>query len=770
MIAHNYRFICRFLLVPVLIFAFALDVPVWGMVKNSVPQPLAKPLARPEFSAKVHNVGTLWNQVTNFGQYGDPNSATPSMEWPGGSEAYYLWEGRFWVGGLVNGEKLVTHADYGNYEWYPKDGSSFDWGPGKSIQDGVVVYDDLFSIAGHTSMGLEVYERSLAWSMGDFDDFIAYEYEVRNIGENVIDGFFASWVYDCDVCQLADPSDPHIDDLVDYDGWDGDEGDTDVADYVDPLDLDGDEVTGYDEWGWPYGWPHNSSGVPTNPNYDASKAEPDGFFDEWQVMLKDGGPALRWQTSVPALNRTAGEIAIVDGDTLKGYLVSRNTSYMYDDDYAQTPEDDIGERGASQPIPGFIGGRLVYSDIIRKSDVFPFSTTAEDTFMRPYAHQWWNWESDPGTDIEKYDYMTATHSASTQMGRHWNFLANPFDLNAPVFDYRFLLSTGPFNKFSPGDVLRFVMVAAVGNGLQGMRENLDNAFHAYYEGSSGNPYQPTDWNEDIHWVLPIPPVIPGLVYSPSTTGNAIELAWDNLAETTTDDMLGMIDFEGYKIYRAMYNPSNWQLIYACDNRPDAVVVKDGEGNILNELDAQGNPILVNLPDISHTFRDEGGTFLGQEVSAPIYGLRYYYVVVAFDPDKPATATRPQMLSQESAKSNYRKDANGAPDPVIPRYEMNLDDMSRINVVPNPYKGTALFESRYEDKIMFTNLPPACKISIFTLTGDLVDTIYHEDGFGDHLWSLISRNNQKVVSGLYLYVVERETPTYDKFIGKFVIIR
>ena len=162
--------------------------------------------------------------------------------------------------------------------------------------------------------------------------------------------------------------------------------------------------------------------------------------------------------------------------------------------------------------------------------------------------------------------------------------------------------------------------------------------------------------------------------------------------------------------------------------------------------------------------------MGKEVSAPIYGLRYYYVVVAYDPDKPATATRPAMLSQESAKSNYKKSASGAPEPVIPRYEAPLDDMSKIRVVPNPYKGTALFESRYEDKIMFTNLPPACKISIYTVAGDLVDTIYHGDGYGDELWSLISRNNQKVVSGLYMFVVEREVPTYDKFVGKFVIIR
>lgn len=776
MVVHNYRLIWRVLLIAIFLATGTFQTSAIARVKN-INGSLAKPMARPEQSTNVHNVGTIWNMVTNYGQYGDPNSVSPSMEWPGGSEAYYLWEGRFWAGGIVNGEKLVSHADYGNYEWYPKDGSTFDWEPNdsKSIQDGVVEYDDLYGIAGHTPMGIEVYERSLAWSMGDYDDFIAYEYEVRNVSENVIDGFFVSWVYDCDVAQLADPSEPHLDDLVDYDGWDGPESDKDLVDVVDPMDLDGDDATGYDEWGWPYGFPHNSSGQPTNPNYDASLAEPDGFYDAWQVLLDSEGPILRWQASVTDLERVAGEIAVVDGDTLKGYLLPRNSSYMYDDDYAQSPENDIGERGGSQPIPGFIGGRILYSDIINQTDVFPYRTTEEDTFMRPYAHQWWNWESDPGDDIEKYDYMSANHSASTQLGKHYYFLPNPFEVNAPVFDYRFLLSTGPFNQFAPGEVLRFVMVAAVGNGLQGMRQNLDFAMKAYYEGSKENPdnpdevsdpYHPADWQWGRHWVLPIPPVVPGLVYSPATDGAAIELSWDNLPELTIDAMLNSIDFEGYKIYRSLYNASSWEMIYACDNREEPVLVKDSDGNIINELDSNGDPILVDLPAITHTYRDEGGTFLGREISTPVYGLQYFYAVVAYDPDKAG------LPSQESSKSNYLTNEKGAPLAVVPRYAPVPDDMQNIKVVPNPYKGTALFESRYEDKIMFTNLPPACKISIFTLAGDLVDTIYHGDGYGDELWSLISRNQQKVVSGLYIYVVERDTPghDYDKFIGKFVIIR
>ena len=157
-------------------------------------------------------------------------------------------------------------------------------------------------------------------------------------------------------------------------------------------------------------------------------------------------------------------------------------------------------------------------------------------------------------------------------------------------------------------------------------------------------------------------------------------------------------------------------------------------------------------------------------------LQYFYAVVAYDQFKEATADQPELLSQESAKSNYMKDtANGAPLPVIPtnmyaEQEASGLDLSKIKVVPNPYKGTALFESRYEDKIRFTNLPPACKISIFTMTGDLVESIYHSDGTDAELWDLISHNNQKAVSGLCLFVVEVEQSEYDKYIGKFVIIR
>ena len=245
---------------------------------------------------------------------------------------------------------------------------------------------------------------------------------------------------------------------------------------------------------------------------------------------------------------------------------------------------------------------------------------------------------------------------------------------------------------------------------------------------------------------------PQLFYSPVDGG--IKLTWDNRAETEDNPLEPNRLFIGYRIYRAQYTTEEWHLIGAFDDLEDSVYVVDEGGDTLN----YGFP--VDLPPICHSFTDTGGTFLDRHFSRPINGLPYFYTVTAYG-----------YPNIETEKDNYKKNDDGIASPVYPtkRYETgqqssNLDD---VKVVPNPYKATSLFEVRYEDKIMFTNLPPAAVISIYTLDGDLVKTIIHESGTDSEKWNLTSRNDQFVVSGLYYYVVQTES---DKKIGKFVIMR
>jgi hypothetical protein len=101
---------------------------------------------------------------------------------------------------------------------------------------------------------------------------------------------------------------------------------------------------------------------------------------------------------------------------------------------------------------------------------------------------------------------------------------------------------------------------------------------------------------------------------------------------------------------------------------------------------------------------------------------------------------------------------------------------QVRVVPNPYRGGADWDLTPSErdptgtKIAFRNLPEAAsRLRIYTLSGDLVQTVDHDgsDGNGTYYWNLITRNGQNVVSGVYLYSVE-----WDGGIcrGRFVVIR
>ena len=71
--------------------------------------------------------------------------------------------------------------------------------------------------------------------------------------------------------------------------------------------------------------------------------------------------------------------------------------------------------------------------------------------------------------------------------------------------------------------------------------------------------------------------------------------------------------------------------------------------------------------------------------------------------------------------------------------------------------------------MFTNLTAKCTIKIYTVSGELVSTIEHDNvDEGYAAWDLRSMNNQEVAPGLYLFTVQSDG--VKDFIGKFAVIR
>ncbi|MCF7824604.1 MAG: T9SS type A sorting domain-containing protein [Candidatus Marinimicrobia bacterium] len=778
--------------------ALILALTLTFALANNQKQSLMKPAGDSgQNSFAVHKVGKVWNAVSNFGEFGDPNvpSGLPSMEWPGGSGVHHLWEGRFWVAANVDGEKRCSHADYGNYEWAGLADWPLTMGSGKSVEDSYSHYDDLNpDIHSTESLGLEIRQRGLTWSTKEFDDFIIYEMEVARVASgdgfsgDVLNDVYVAWVYDSDVGTGIDPTSAAIDDAVDFDGWDGNNPERNISytvDIVHNLDwnLDGefDATEGYDEMGLPLGWPHSGSPSLMNPSYDATAIQPDGFYDEYQVFLEENGPEITWQTTTTftyngaAVNTVAGDVAVLDGEVLHGYVIPRNMSYMYDADDPTTPEDDTQEAGV---VPGFIGGRLIYTDYFKMYG--PYGDTEDDIHSRVFSHGWWNWESDPGTDKDKFDYMAATHNAS--QGNH--FMPHPFAIGAPTFDYRWLTSTGPFYNFKKGDVLNFVYAEVMGHGLAGMRSNADNALIAYYTGSTGNPYEPTAPDEDIHYLLPVPPPVPTLKYSPLNEG--VRLAWDNTAELMDDPLILEPDFEGYRVYRSAYNPGDWNLLTIYDNTDNLTYVIDFDsGDTLR--DGNGDYYFVNLPPfdvattgIYHYYEDVGDTMFAMDASGnkitlwinekPLNDLPYYYAVTSYD--NPAAHGRPEFPPIESSRVNFATNSDGAPEPIFPEgmYEgsdTGPDELD-VSVYPNPYMGASLLEEKYESKINFIKLPPDCRINVYSLAGDLIDVIVHNDGTTNESWDMVSRNTQEIATGLYVYVIE--TDDGRRQVGKFVVLR
>jgi hypothetical protein len=101
-------------------------------------------------------------------------------------------------------------------------------------------------------------------------------------------------------------------------------------------------------------------------------------------------------------------------------------------------------------------------------------------------------------------------------------------------------------------------------------------------------------------------------------------------------------------------------------------------------------------------------------------------------------------------------------------------MDLIRVVPNPYLVRAGWD-RSQDlrKIEFTHLPSECTIRIYTLDGTMIRKLEHNAKKnpvigGATSWDLLTRNEQQIGSGIYIYHVS--TPKGQTKLGKFAVIR
>jgi hypothetical protein len=226
--------------------------------------------------------------------------------------------------------------------------------------------------------------------------------------------------------------------------------------------------------------------------------------------------------------------------------------------------------------------------------------------------------------------------------------------------------------------------------------------------------------------VPDPPMSPSLIVN--SAGGGIEVAWSNEPASEPDPDTGVLDFEGYRLYRAIgrYDSTHWEMIY------------EGTDN---------------------TFFDEGTP----------RGVGTYYYCTAFDDGtQNTTGLKPGQKLESSKHWNLT---------TVPAFRLKAaeNSLSLVEVVPNPYniRDPNNFPGE-PNKLLFVNLTQFCTITIYTMTGEKVRTLEHTSGSSDEAWDQITDENQYVVSGIYIYHVQRTDQDGlrlpEEKIGKFVIVR
>ncbi len=166
-----------------------------------------------------HQIGTLWQRVTNFGFAGDDayENRTPSCDWPGGSGNSYLYRGTIWLTARIDNVIHSSQAD--DHEFASIDSVHTLTGINavRSEEDTYTRYYDVQAplADGHIPLGLEITERTFAWSESFRDDFIIYEYTIKNVGIDSdaddypdtpqdLQEFYFTYRLDADVSKRAD--------------------------------------------------------------------------------------------------------------------------------------------------------------------------------------------------------------------------------------------------------------------------------------------------------------------------------------------------------------------------------------------------------------------------------------------------------------------------------------------------------------------------------------------------------------------------------------
>ncbi|MCX6151404.1 MAG: hypothetical protein NTX22_12810 [Ignavibacteriales bacterium] len=290
-----------------------------------------------------------------------------------------------------------------------------------------------------------------------------------------------------------------------------------------------------------------------------------------------------------------------------------------------------------------------------------------------------------------------------------------------------LMSAGPYNLV-PGASIRIVTAEAVNgiplekallglssqsllpNGLDSLKKTMDRARNLFQ-----NNYRAAS----------VPPPSPTTEIYPLPSNKTIALAWLPVENNWVNPISGKANFKEYRIYR-----SDRSFI--------------GPFTMIRRIDPK------KTTDKTRYYDSENNKWVFEDQSISL-GAGYFYAVTSLD-----------SAGQESWLTNRNETAITATRSATP-------NALNVKVFPNPFKEVSGFPtSGTENFIVFSNLPAACKIRIYTSSGELLRTLDHENlNSGEEVWDQLTNARQRTSPGIYFYTVES---TVGNAQGTLIIIK
>lgn len=292
--------------------------------------------------------------------------------------------------------------------------------------------------------------------------------------------------------------------------------------------------------------------------------------------------------------------------------------------------------------------------------------------------------------------------------------------SGPIYNGFWALGCGPYD-LAPNESLKLVFAEVTGYGIQDADQNgKPDEFEALVrqglllESAIVPNEQPLFEVADAalemynsNYQVTKPPDPPTLTYISDAEANIV-LQWESVP--------GAVSYNAYKMqYDKISNSINYSLIPFYD------LLQSGSQNSYTDRTVE-------------------------------MGNQYVYAVAAVD-----------AAGNESGKVWDHNQITAEP------YIAGFSSTNEITVVPNPYRKEAEWAGpgQWKDTIVFIGLPEICTIRIYTLEGELVDTIEHTDGRYTERYNLVNLSDWEIASGMYIYHVE--ATGMPDFVGKFVVL-